>query len=550
MKRKALILAALVAGPAAAQVVSPGALQQLRIDEEERRRQIERIEQQRAVDPKIDAPALRPAAKEDPNAVRFFVREIRFTRSDIFSNEELRAFAAPYEGKEQTLAALQRLAATINETYRKRGVVTAQALVPPQNVSTGVVEIRLVEGRLGSVLLKGNASTADSYIKDRIGLNPGDLVDLPALEDGILRFNRSNDVQLDAQLAPGSEFATTDLRLGVSEPPRHLLRTFVDNGGSRSTGEGRAGATYFNRSVLGFRDEFSLSTTQSGGQQSYSVSYAVPFNRLGGRATLAYYLDETEIRHGPFKSLDITGESRSTVLSLRQPVYISRLSQIDVIAGGKTRRNDNWISDVFIGRTETADGNLGVEAQHADASGYWAGSYNLTSGHATAGSLRESYWYGRGWLRRQQNIADQWSALGSFGFQNTGRKLLPSSEQFIIGGEGSVRGYPVGTYSGDIGYTLSAELHHPIGATTLGDGETQWQASGFFFVDHGYVRPYRPPNTTLRSYERIASAGWGMNSVIGKHVTAKFVVSYMFNNIPDETPSRFAAQLQIVANVF
>jgi hypothetical protein len=35
----------------------------------------------------------------------------------------------------------------------------------------------------------------------------------------------------------------------------------------------------------------------------------------------------------------------------------------------------------------------------------------------------------------------------------------------------------------------------------------------------------------------------------GKHVTAKFFVSYMLNNIPDETPSRFVAQLQ-VAPVF
>lgn len=549
MKPAALLMAALATGPVLAQVVSPGALQQLRIDEEERRRQIERIEQQRAAEPKIDVPALRPAAKEDPNAVRFLVREIRFTASEIFSAEELRDFARPYEGREQTLSALQGLAAAINDAYRKRGVVTAQALIPPQNVSSGVVEIRLVEGRLGSILLQGNTTTAGDYITDRISMKSGDLVDLPGLEEDLLRFNRTNDVQLQAELKPGTSFATTDLKVEASEPPRHLLRTFVDNNGSRTTGEGRGGMTYFNHSLFGYRDEFSLSTTQSGGQQSYSVSYAVPFNKSGGRATLAYYLDYTQIRHGSFASLDITGESRSTIFSLRQPLYVSRQSQIDLLGGAKTRRNDNWISDVFINRTETVDGNLGAEVQHADAGGYWVGSYSYTGGSSKLNNHRE-YWYGRGWLRRQQTLADQWSAVGALSFQNTGRKLLPSSEQFIIGGEGTVRGYPVGTYSADIGYTLSAELHHPMGSTTLGDGVTQMLASGFFFVDFGHVRPYRPPNSTLRNYEQLTSAGWGFSTAIGKHVTTKTTLSYMFDKVPDETPSRYSLMFQLVANIF
>ena len=50
MKTLFLVAGLASALPALAQsVVSPGALQQLRIDEEERRRQLERMEQQRAV---------------------------------------------------------------------------------------------------------------------------------------------------------------------------------------------------------------------------------------------------------------------------------------------------------------------------------------------------------------------------------------------------------------------------------------------------------------------------------------------------------------------
>lgn len=548
LKQLGLVAGVLVACPALAQVISPGALQQLRIDEEERRRQIERIEQRQATDPVIEKPAERAASKEDPAAVRFFVREIRFSPSKIFSAEELAAMAQAYAGREQTLVSLQQLVQEINAAYRKRGVVTAQALIPPQSVSSGIVEIRLVEGRLGSLLFDGNASTADAYIANRIGLKPGELVDLPALEADLLRFNRTNDVQLQAQLAPGKAFATTDLRLKVIEPPRHLLRLQVDNGGSRSTGEGRGSLTYVNRSVLGHRDEFSLGTTRSGGQESYSIGYTIPANYSGGRLGLAYYEDHTEIRQGPFKSLDITGKSESTVLSFRQPLHLGKTSQVDLVAGARSRRTDNWISGILLTSSDSVDASIGGEAQYADASGYWAGAYSYTRGSAKVVE-RSGYWYGRGWLRRLQRMGNDSSLVGSLSFQNTSKPILPSSEQFIIGGEGTVRGYPVGTWAGETGYTLSAEYHHPLGGMLLGDGVTRLDAQGFFYVDYGHVWPYRPPNTTLRSYEELTSVGWGVNAKIGKQTSVRLVLSYAPDSIPDPMSSRFAVSFQYIMNL-
>lgn len=542
-------MAVLATAPVCAQVINPGALQQLRMDEELRRRQMERLEQMQRPDSAVGAPADQPAAQAEPGAVRFFVRQIRFTPSEIFSAGELGAFARDYEGRELALADLQGLVASINAAYRQRGVVTAQAAIPPQDVSAGIVEIRLVEGRLGSIKLEGNASTAGDYITARIGMMPGDLVDLPALEKDLLRFNRTNDIHLRARLAPGSAFATTDLQLNVTEPPRNQVRFFVDNGGSRSTGEWRGGLVFFNRSLLGYRDEFSLSSTQSGGQHSYSVGYGVPVNRLGGRLNAGYFKDYSEILHGPFSTLDITGESTSAVLSLRQPVHLGKALQVDLLAGAKERKTDNWMGGVFLNRTDTLDGSIGAEVQRADDRGYWVGSYNYTRGSAKAID-RTGYWYGRGWVRRQQKLDGNWSAVASMGFQNTSNELLPPSEQFIIGGEGSVRGYPVGTYAGETGYTLSVEVHHPLGTVSRGEGATPLVTNGFFFADFGHVWPYRPPGTTLRSYEQLTSAGWGVNAAISKQTTGRLALSYAFDSIPDYASCRFALQFQLVVSLF
>lgn len=549
MKRFILLPVTLVVLPVWAQVVDPGVLQQLRIDEEERRQQMERIEQMRVPEPVIERPAEAPAVQPDPSAVSFMVKEVRFTASEIFTAEELRAFAAAHEGRVQTLADLQKLVAAINAEYRKRGIVTAQAVLPPQDVSAGTVLIRLVEGRLGAIHIEGNASTAANYITNRIGLKPGELVDLPALERDMLIFNRTNDVQLRARLVPGQVFATTDLQLQLAEPPQHVVRAFVDNGGNRGTGEERISLTYFNRSVFGYRDDFSLSTTKSSGLQSYSASYRIPFNRIGGRVGLSYHHDDTQIKYGPLRTLDITGESSSTVLSLRQPIHIGKTTQVDLLGGARDRRMENWISGVFLSRTDTSDASIGLEAQMADASGFWIGNYLYTRGHADVADVRSDYWHGRGWLRRHLNISDTWSALGTVTFQHTQIEQLPTSEQFLIGGEGTVRGYPAGTWIGENGYTASVELHHPLGGVLLGNGVTRLDARGFFYVDYGHVRPYRPPNSTSRSHEQLTSIGWGVNAKIGKQTNIRLVLSYAPDNIPDPMSSRFAVSFQFVMNL-
>lgn len=386
MKTLLLLAAAVAATPSFAQLVppssDPGALQQQRIDEAERRRQLEQLERVPVIDPLRRDALDTPAVRAEPDGPSFMVREIRFTPSEIFSSDELAQLAADYEGRELTFADLLELVERVNAAYRARRVVTARAVLPPQDVSDGVVEIRLVEGRLGTIDIDGNDSMRAGFITRRIALQPGELVDLTALERDLIRFNRSNDVQLRAELKPGSVFATSDLQINVEEPPRHDLRLSLDNAGSDSTGEWRTGLVYLNRSLFGYRDDLSLSTTHAHGQESYSIAYGIPINRSGGRLSLANYKDRTAVRRGPLKTLDLTGKSTGTILTLRQPIHFGERSRLDLVAGAKQRESTNWISGIFLQRTRTTDGSLGLELQAADDYGFWLASYNIVSGRA------------------------------------------------------------------------------------------------------------------------------------------------------------------------
>jgi hemolysin activation/secretion protein len=384
----------------------------------------------------------------------------------------------------------------------------------------------------------------DGYLTGRLRLEPGDLVELGRLEDALVRFNRTSDVQLRAELKPGEEFATTDLYVAVTEPPRWEVRATLDNTGTPSTGRTRAGLAYENRSLLGYRDDISVSTTHADGQASDAISYGVPINTWGGRLNYAFSQDRTAIVHGPLASLNIKGESAAHILSLRQPTYVSERWQLDVLAGGKSRYTSNWIDTVFLQRTDTSDRSLGAELQNFDAKTYWAVNYTHYRGQASTTVDNTVYSIDRGNARYNRELPGPFTLRASFSWQATRHPNLPSSELFFIGGEGTVRGYDTGTLSGDHGWFGNVELHRPL---DLGIADVG--ASAFLFGDYGNVTPFRPPNSTLPGHQHLTSLGTGANVALGRSLFGRITLGYGLTDVPGR-PHPYALTFQLVATYF
>ena len=549
MKIALIAAAALVTCTVHAQVVvppsaDPGALQQRRIDEDQRRLELERLERKPATDAVVEEPKAAPNTPVT-SSMRFMVNAVVFSpASEVFKPQELKALTQKVEGQEVTIADLQQLAEEINAAYRERGVVTARAIIPPQDVSSGTVTLQLVEGKLGEVRVKGNESTRASYVLNRIDAEPDQLVDLPTLQASLLRFNRTNSAQLRAELKPGSSFGRTDLEVGILEPEQHSFRVGLDNFGSDVTGKTRLGLSYANQSLFGWRDTLSLGLMTASGLKSLSVDYGFPVSRSGGRLNLSHNQDDTKLKFGPFASLGITGQSTSTALALRQPVYFGEQSQADVLIGLRKRDVENKVSGVFLSSTATQDLQLGLEYQSADQSGQWLTSYSVYNGTAKSAGASQRYTVGRGALRRTQYLGTGWALRGSLSIQHTSSDALPSSEQFFLGGQGSVRGYPVGSFSGDQGALLNLELHHPLTAQSAEGSTRAFSATGYFFVDTGQVQLILPPDTTQSKSKTLSSLGWGVNMLMGSHVSANVSLAYALSKLPDE-PRQYTVAFQL-----
>ncbi|HEU4621475.1 MAG TPA: ShlB/FhaC/HecB family hemolysin secretion/activation protein [Burkholderiaceae bacterium] len=534
--------------PAAAQTgllpppsLDAGALQQRAIDEEQRRAR-EASSRIPRVDKPLDSaePARSSPATETLLATRIRVGEIVFSPSKFLNADELAALAKPLVGRLATIGELRALVARIDALYRERGVPTARAVLPPQEVTNGRVFIRLVEGTLGKISLAGNATTDTGYVTNRLGVQPGETIDVGALEDDLVWFNRTNDAQLRAQLTPGADGGTTDLNLALIEPPALGLRLNVDNGGPDATGRTRGSVVGTWRSPLGQRDELSAGLLGSDGTFGWFASYAVPFNRYGGRVGFTHNQDRNDIRHGPFAGLGLNGESSTQTLSLRQPLIVTNALYFDVSLAGRWRESKNRVEDIELQRTRTEDATLAFDANYTAAT-RWSFGGGLSASSLKAriddpfGNLSDrNFTIVRTNARAQWELGHGVSARVLGVAQATGDERLPASEQFFLGGDGTVRGYTPSLVAGDRGWYANAELHHPLWSPRFMN-EQGVALRGFAFYDTGNARPYRTPTSSLPRSETIASAGWGLSLQWTRGLSTRVAIAYRLKDRDDET---------------
>jgi len=108
-------------------------------------------EQLRVPEPprKPAAPQIRiqpPKGEAKAETPPFFVATFRVRGATVFSEEALLRVLGTPNGA-MTLQEVQALVERVTELYRQHGYIVARALIPPQDVRDGIVEVRVVEGR-------------------------------------------------------------------------------------------------------------------------------------------------------------------------------------------------------------------------------------------------------------------------------------------------------------------------------------------------------------------------------------------------------------------
>lgn len=494
--------------------IDPAALQR----QEQERRQLEPA----PVAAAADAPTVRqqdqPDAAPAPVAgsARFILRELSFGPSTFLATANLKAIADPYTGKEVDFATLSRIVDAVNVLYRKQGVLTGRAVLPPQKVSDGKVRIDLVEARLGQVDLSGNRYSRPGYITGLMTGAQGETIDTQDLSDRIGRFNRAGGVQLEANLHPGASFGLTDLMLSVREPARYQARVFANNEGSQNIGREQVGIDAAVNGLAGLGDRLGVYATRARGATLGSASYALPVNRWGGHLSASYNVGSTDVIAGPFRALGISGISRSVQLGAVQPVWQRGAWYLDLAGTIGRTRSDNAVNDIPLSDTTIRNQSLGATFAGSTDQRRISLSGTLTHARANALAAQERSFNVRQWNASWvENTGANQFALLRLSAQDTSAALLAPALLFQLGGSASVRGYEVGVLSGDRGFLANLEWHRAMGAG----------ATGFLFFDAGQVRTRGLPNQVARS------AGFGVNAQWGRAINANLTAGRTLETI-------------------
>lgn len=474
----------------------------------------------------IDDETMIPKQNRPQNDAKIRVNKIVIDPSEILSDEEIKAITASYEGGEQTIYSLFEVVDKINVLYQNKGFITAKAFLPPQKVEAGVVTIRLIEGRVGEVLVEGNESTRDSFFLRSMSLNSGDLVRLEQLKDDLNYFNAVNDVSLRVTLRAGEHSGETDLLLKALEPPNFEIALLADNAGTKSVGEERVGVRIGSSSLLGYRDSLSLSGYLSEGSATFSTAYGVPINRFGTRISAGYGYNQVDIKSGPFADLDVGGDSYNYNVTLNHPLVFDPDMTTNIFGGYQFNNSTTDFSGVTIARTRVDKVPFGFDFRRLDEYGLWYCRNTFTYGRERQSSTKDFLRYNLDLVRTFALPSNYFAIIRGQG-QLADHHPLASTEQFQVGGLSSVRGYPEGHLVGDEGYFLGAEVKFPLPVSDLNlfGFALHESLKGSIFVDHGAAFPYRSGHISNGHEDYITGAGVGLTLNFSRFLSGKIDIA-------------------------
>ncbi|WP_322865056.1 ShlB/FhaC/HecB family hemolysin secretion/activation protein [Aquicoccus sp. G2-2] len=451
-----------------------------------------------------------------PGGPTVLLKSVAFEPGSAFlTRAELDGIAGKYQGKRVDFSQISELVRDVNDLYAEKGIVTAAAILPPQQLSDGTLEVRLVEGQVGKVALVGEHQTKNEFIFDRVTLAKGTTVDVPTASKDIQRFNAVNRAQLRMLLQPGASFGYTDLLLGITEPPKHELQFYLDNEGVASTGRGQLSTLYRRYGLLGVDDTLLAYVATSEGSTAATLRYEFPINTHGTRLAASVTASKVNVVHGPTKVLNITGDSKSANLTLSHPLFVNENWTVLGTAAAFYGTSSSKSATVPLVDSKTTKLAPGVTLSYSGDKAAMTTQVQGVFAKATdniAGSTRDIFLLA-GSFSGQYYLENGFSLVGTGAWQHTSAKLVPGNLLFQIGGPTTVRGYPSDGVAGDSGYYASMEVHKQF---NMPHGVP---LDGYLFTDFGTVYSTFPKHTNL------VSAGVGANYNLNDRVKLSLSVA-------------------------
>lgn len=507
-------------------------------------------------------------------------RGITVTGIEGLAPEQLDATLRPFLGRPLSRRLVADIQAAMAKAYRGAGRPFVSVTAPPQDISSGVLQIQVIPFRLGGISTRG-ADADDGAIPAKLRANRGEFIEAPRLAEDLDWLNRYPYRRINGVFEPGSRPGDSDLTLEITRQKPWQVFAGWSNTGTPQTDTNRyfagfgAGLEALNDTAVSYQltgsanfwSEPSRINLKNGGWPSY-LSHA-------GRVVIPTFARQS-IELAP--SFVATSQmSAGNVLKFHNTtfelpiIYRSALSNAAVglagwgeVYGGVspkwTQRNTLFqgievasgsagVLDLILGWANQfqAVGTTAVDLRLvANPGGVVGGNDSATWSLYTNGRVSDAqYVYGTGSIDQSTPLAALVPGLEGFTLRNTltvqiAGQALPDTEQLAIGGYYAARGYTLSDGSVDAGFALRNELRLPAFPVLSRPGGPDWlkgvgdAASPYLFLDvaHGHNYGLTGALAALNADTTLMGLGAGLDYVLARNVQAGVVAGVALTDGP------------------
>jgi hemolysin activation/secretion protein len=443
------------------------------------------------------------------------------------------------------------IGAAVLAIYRAQGRPLINISPPPQDISDGVLRIRVLEFVSGEIKVSGENPPTDAYLRARVRSPPGEVVNIRRLAEDLDWLNRYPFRAVTVAFSPAKRPGGVDLELQTQGSRPWRVSAGYANSGSPQTGVDRyflaaqAALPGLHDAVASYQGTVSRDAIFGGGPigendaalyRSHGLNLSLP---TGPRQSLEATLNSIQTNQ-PFEAFVAHTAIREATV-----VYRSALSNLlpgwrgDLALGLEVRQS---LSEILFDSVAVNDARFDV--YQGSLTYGWRGSgargaaQVSTTIHVSPGNLNRYNTSARFTAYSSNRFSEARYAYGSLGATVQSRSFslmtvdgfqvasslaaqyagdaLPTTEQMGLGGAASVRGYTLDDGAFDRAAVLRSELRHRSSGRTGGDSAVTTN----LFVDLGYGRA-----NADQSEGSVAAVGAGAAYRLGQRVDLSFDVA-------------------------
>ena len=434
---------------------------------EEQQRRLQELQDLPGKEAKPQAPAL-------PADTRCFpIKDIELKGADSLAASDRERLLKPYIGQCVGVSQLNELLKVITDYYITKGRVTSRAYLPQQDLSTGHLQVLVVEGKLEALKSAEGSTVTDRELAMAFPGKVGEALNLREVEQLVDQLNRLPSKQAQMELTPGQQIGGSDVvvKNTAQKPWRASLSR--NNDGQKSTGEQQWGAGLEWDSPLGLADQLMLRGGHDAvsDHQKTSKNSMLYYNVPWGWWNFSYTYSESDYRtYGVTNGFKFkqNGDNENHQFRAERVIHRDDVSKTSVNVGVAHLRTNNYILDI---RTEPSSNRLselqwGINHGRRIGNAFVNVDLGMQNGigafDAQANNERDAYGNRLPSARYRKYTAtvsylqpfSLWGESFSFSSLATGQRsedILFSPQRMSLGGSASVRGFKDQQLTGDSG---------------------------------------------------------------------------------------------------